>query len=688
MPRKSQSEKEREIIAEAIERYSDYTTSESFNSDAMTLDLRFCYEPGAQWEQQTLAMRIGRPNYTYNRVVQSVNQVVGDQRQARITGKVRAVNKDASKEMADIFGGIIRNIEACSGAQYIYSDQFKYAVAGGWGAWRICPEYAGDDTFEQELYIKGLSNPQTARWDPSATCPCKSDAAWAIVSERVSKAAYEAMGGDPDAVASFPAVRDGRDWISDGEVRVAEDWKRTSKERTIAELSDGRVIEYDASVKKVEDLLTEMAEAGLPVPTITRTRKTKAWTVTWWKMSATEVLEGPIEYKWKRIPVIRLPGRYVNIDGRQYVQSLIRHSKDAQRTYNYNRSTMVEAAALTPRAPYVVSDKMIVGYEDEWNTANKVNRPYLRYKADPSAPNARPTREPPPDVPQALIALAAADAEDIKQTTGQVNPSLTTADGAGDESGVAVRNRLLAGGSNAYEFTDNLQRAVQITHEMLIDMIPTVYDTERTVRVVGEDEVEDYITVNQITPDGVMNALAKGSYDVTVTIGPAYATARQESTDRLMEATGVLPVIGEVGADIIVKNLDIEDSDELRKRIRKRYIAQGIIEPTPEEAQEMGPPPPPDPVQVAMVERLQAQTQRDAASAAKTQAEVQMIPLELEERIAEIVNTRLESLKKAGELAMTGSQTVAAERRSASAPRSERSMKPPPSTRASSPSSE
>lgn len=658
MARKSQSQKDQEIIREALDRYSDYNSSESFNADAMTQDLRFCYEPGAQWEPQTLAQRQGRPNYTYNRVVQSVNQTVGDQRQARMTGKVRPLT-DGNKETADIFAGLIRNIEAQSGAQYIYSDQFKYAVAGGWGAWRICPEYVSDDSFEQDLYLKGLPNPQTVRWDPASTCPCKSDASWAIVSERVSKAAYEAMGGDIDSFTSFPAVRDGRDWMSDDEVRVAEYFKRTSRERKIAQLSDGRIVEYGPELRKIEQELADMAATGIEVPSIVRTRTARVFTVTWWKMSASEVLEGPIEYDWKRIPVVRLPGRYVNIDGKQYVQSLIRHSKDAQRTYNYNRSTMVEAAALTPRAPYLVSDKMVLGYEDEWNTANKVNRPYLRYKADPNAPAARPTREPPPDVPQALIALAAADAEDIKQTTGQVNPAMTTGDGAADESGVAVRSRLMAGGSNAYEFTDNLQRAVQITYEMMIDMIPTVIDTERVVRLLGEDEAEEFVTVNQATGNGdVMNDLRKGSFGVTVTMGPAYATARQEATSVLMDAAQALPIIAQVGSDIIVKNLDIEDGDELRKRIRSQYISQGIVQPTEEEAKELPPPPPPDPAQQALVQRLNAQSEKDAAEARKTQAEMQLIPLDIEDRVAELVLKRLESLKTASEISNTGSSSI------------------------------
>jgi hypothetical protein len=666
MARETQTQKEINLVAEVKRRFDecDQGRDEAYNREQMRNDLMFCYVPGEQWEANTLARRRGRPNYSFNRTVQSVNQVVGDQRQARITGKVRAVNKDASKETADIYGGLIRNIEAVSGAQYIYSDQFKYAVAGGWGVWRICPDYIDDNSFDQELYIRGAANPLTWYFDPAAVCPCKSDASWVVGAERLNKDVYKAEYPSSE-LASIDVPRDNRDWVTDSEIRIAEYFKRTAKDKTIASLSDGRVIEYDAQVRKIEEALEEMAAGGMPVPTIERTRKTQRWMVTWWKVNGVEILEGPIEYRWKRIPVVRLPGRFVNVEGRQYVQSLIRHTKDAQRTYNYNRSTMVEAVALTPKAPYMVTPKMIQGYEQKWNSINANNYPYIEYLPDANSPTLKPTREPPPEVPQALISLAAADAEDIKQTTGQVNPGMPTDQMSADESGRALRTRLMAGGSNAYEFTDNLQRAVQITHEMLIDMAPSVYDTERVVRIVGEDEVEDYVKINGSDPndpEAMVNDLSKGSYDVTVTIGPAYATARQEATETLMEAVGVLPIVGEIGADIIMKNLDIEDGDEIVKRIRKKYIAAGVIEPSEEEAAEMGPPPPPDPVQTAMVQRLEAQTARDAASAQKTQAEVEAIPLELEQKLADIVNARLDALIKAGEISAMGAERVSTER--------------------------
>lgn len=659
MPRVSKSEQEQNLLNEVKQNFADCEVSdgEADNRQQMKNDLEFCYVPGSQWDPMTLAKRAGRPNYTYNRTVQAVNQVVGDQRQSRYSGKVRAVNKDASREVATIYGGCIRNIEACSSANNTYDDAFKFAVAGAYGAWRIQPYYVADDSFEQDLRILPIPNPFTVYWDPVSTDPCKGDANWCVVAERMNRDVFEAQYPNAE-LSSIDVPRDNRGWIDSKTVRVAEYFKRTAKDREIALLSDGRVVEYGKDLKSIEETIEELSAGGIAIPTITKRRKLKAWFVKWWKVNGVEILEGGeddliagAEYRWKRIPVVRVPGRHINIEGRQYLQSLIRHAKDAQRTYNFNRSTMVEAVALTPKAPYVVTGKMIKGYEEQWGKANATNVPYLQYDVDPAAPNARPTREPPPDVPAALIALAAQDAEDIKQTTGYVNPAMP-ADQMGDaESGVALGRRLMAGGSGAYEFTDNHRRAIQLTHEMLIDMIPTVFDTERLVRVIGEDEVEDFVEVNKTGPEGIINDLKKGAYDVTVTMGPAYATARQEAVSTMMDAVSAMPIIGEECADLIVANLDVEKGDEITKRIRARMIREGRIQPEAQDEKNLPPPPPPDPVQTAMVERLQAQTAKDAAQAQEIMAK---LPATIEQIVAEIVNKRLESLQLAAELSMTG----------------------------------
>jgi len=658
MARPSRSDKEQELLAEVRKRYEQAAGAEAQNRKLFSEDLRFVYqdtvEADGQWDSAILLQRRGRPSYTFNRVIGAVNLVLGDQRQTRPQARVRGANKDSSTSVADIYSGLIRDIEQCSGAESIYDNQFKFAVAGGYGAWRIVPEYEDDKSFSQALRIKDIPNPLTVLWDPESTDACKGDSMWCIVAERISTEKYKALYPDCDPL-SITMARDSRGWATDNEIRIAEYFRKIPVTKTIAQLSDGRIVDYDKDQKDLESYLAMQHPDGDYVKTV-RKRYIKTWNVEWYLVDGANVIQGPITYSWKKIPVIRIPGRVINIEGKQKVQSLIRHSKDSQRTYNYHRSTMVENAALTPKSPYIATPRMIKGYEDMWSTANTNARPYLLYDVDPDVPQGRPMREPPPDVPQALIQLAQADLSDIQAATGYFDSALGDQAEKGDRtSGKALIARQRKSDLGSYEFIDNFGKALKLTHECLIDMIPTVYDTERVIRVIGPDGVEKYESVNQVDPKdpaGLINSLKDGSYDVTVTIGPSYQTARQEMLATLLDAVDVLPQLAQVAPDLITKNIDTPDTDELVRRLRIPLIQQGIVQPTEEEKKNMPPPPQPSQQDQLVMAKQAADTHKAMAGAQIAQSKASDGDLQRQHLIDKIVHDRIKAMTDAREAGM------------------------------------
>ena len=558
-------------------------------------DLNFAYnsEAQGQWDPVVLQNRRGKPCYTFNRVLQPINMVVADMRQTRPAGKVRPASDGASEPVADIFGGLCRSIEQCSRAEVIYKEQFKYAVAGGFGAWRISPTYMADDgdtAFDQALRLINISNPQTVVWDPQCADPCGGDANRCIVAERIAMEVYDALYKDENGV-SFQVSRDSYGWFTDKEIRIAEYFERIPREKKIAKMTDGTVQDYDADLRAQEAHFDTM-EITNETHGVTRIAKDKngkkmirstvVWQVMWVKCDGTNILEGPYYYDWRRIPVIRCPGRYVNIEGRRKFQSLIRHSKDAQRSYNSRASDMIERSALLPKAPYLVTETMIKGFEAEWNQANTQSRPYLPYNVDKNAPETMPHRMEPLDLPQGAMALAQMSIQDIQATIGYFDPALGNADDMNRVSGKALVQHTRRSDLGSFEFIDGFSDALQLTWEMLIDMIPTVYDSERVERIIGHDGVEKMVTINQ-GQDGtedLINDLSKGSYDVEVTIGPSFQTARQEALDTLIAMSEAMPQSAPLIADLMAKNVDSPDAQEMARRLRIPLIQQGVIQPT------------------------------------------------------------------------------------------------------------
>jgi hypothetical protein len=582
--------------------YDEGIGSEEENRRMFSEDLNFIYNAEAmgQWDPVVLQNRRGKPSYTFNRVIGPVNIVVADMRQTKPAGKVRPASDEAQEAIADIYEGLCRSIEQASRAEHTYKEQYKYAVGGGFGYWRIMPKYMADDgkrAFDQVLRIVSVPNPLTVVLDPECNDPCGADAHRAIVAERISDDTYRANFGSDIQGQSFNFSRDSYGWFTDKEVRVAEYYERVPTEKWIAQMTNGDVRDYDDDLKELEahfeDNEIESTKEGGVATRIAKdkhgnlkVRKTIAWKVLWVKCDGTNVLEGPFLYDWKRIPIIRCPGRYVNIEGRKKLQSLVRHAKDAQRSYNSRMSDMIERSALVPKAPYLVTEAMVKGYENEWAQANVAARPYLPYNVDPKAPEGgMPYRTPPIDLPQGAMALAQLAQQDIQATTGYFDPALGNAEDMNRVSGKALVQHTRRSDLGSYEFVDGFGAALQLTWEMLIDMIPTVYDTERVERIIGHDGIEKLVKLNHVGTNGadIMNDLSMGEYDCTVTIGPSFQTQRQETLQTLIDASATIPAVAQLCPDLLVKNIDSSDSIEMARRLRIPLIQQGIVEPTPEE---------------------------------------------------------------------------------------------------------
>lgn len=656
-----------QLLSRIRQRYDDGVGAFEENRRMHSEDLNFVYnsESMGQWDPVVLEARRGKPNYTFNRVIGPVNIVVADMRQTRPAGKVRPTNGAANEATAEVLAGLMRSIEDESRADPIYKNQYKFAVAGGFGAWRLMPEYASEDSFDQVLRIKDIPNPQTVIWDPECSDACAGDAMWCIIGERVSKEKYRALFPNADTESSFNISRDSYGWFTDKEVRVVEYLERVPFEKEIALFSDGSTEDLTPELKAADK---EFEEAGLKqeqVKRIVRTRKVLKWRVMWCKVDGGQVLEGPIFYDWKRIPVIRCPGRYINIEGRKKLQSLIRHAKDAQRTYNSRVCDMIERSALIPKAPYLVTENMIKGYENEWSQSNTASRPYLPYNLDKNAEGSggMPFRNQPIDMPQGALALAQQAAQDIQATTGYFDPAMGNADDMNRVSGKALVQHTRRSDLGSFEFQDGYGDALQLTWEIGVDMIPTIYDAKRVVRIVGNDEIEKMVQINTEDPESgdILHDLKIGSYSCKVVIGPNYQTARQEALATMIDAAEAIPMIAQVAPDLLAKNIDMPDADELTRRLRIPLIQQGIIKPTDQESKDMPPPKPnvQEELQQAELVRMKALGERDTATAAIQKHKVEMIPLSTHKLTYEAAGKHLSNLKIGAELGQQGAAAQA-----------------------------
>lgn len=592
-----------QFLADARERFAASQTEEKANRTAAIEDIRF--ENGEQWDEKAKADRIGRPCPVVNKVSGTSKQIKGDARQNRPRIKVRPVDSQADPKVAELLTGLIRNIENVSDADDAYDLGFDQAVDGGFGYWRILTDYASDAAFEQDILIRRIVNQFSVSFDQSATEKDYSDAKYCFVSETLRKEEFKAKY--PNAAPVDWESSDGElNWLDGDKVRVAEYWYKEPTTKHLFELADGRVIE----VKKpriiqqpeippqpvmdpqtgqpamqpgqpAQQLVVGEEENAQPMP-FTRTRKVKCDRVRWAKITGSQILERPQEWAGKYIPIVPCIGEEVWIEGERVLRSAIRFAKEPARIYNWTRANSIEIMALGPKQPYLVTSKNIEGHEQQWKQAYQRPMPYLLYNSDGGPAPARQQL----DVNTTGIhqeALLAAD--DIKATTGIYDASLGAR--GNETSGKAIIARQRQGDVATYTFSDNQVRAIKYTGRILVDLIPKIYDTQRVVRLMGDDLKQGFKDMQgvKISPDGqsawaqvnvlgpngqvVYNDLSVGRYDVVVEAGPGYSTKRMEAADGLVTVLQAAPNLVPLLLPDIAKNLDWPGAQELAEKLEK-----------------------------------------------------------------------------------------------------------------------
>lgn len=584
---------------------------------------------GEQWSKTETADRAGRITLRINRLPQFVKQVTGEMRQNKPAIRVLP-KEEGNEEIAKVYAAIIRHIESISDAHRIYNKAAEQAVIGGIGWYRILTEYL-DDSFDQEVQIKPIRNPLSVVIDPDARELTRHDMKWAFVTELVSKEKFEKLHPDVAKVGWEASGDEYAQWVQGEFIRVAEYWRREPVKRTLALFSDG-------STDYIDDLDLDAinavrVEQGLDPVQVVREREVECHKVRWCRMTGTAIIDKG-EWLGKWIPLIPVIGEEVEAGDEVFRHGLIHHSRDAQRSYNYARSAMVEHIGNQPKAPWLVTAKMIANYKTMWEGANKGNPAALVYDADPSVQGGAPRREAPPQMPMAWYQEAQVADQDMKATTGIYDASLGKQ--GNETSGRAIIARDQQGETATYVYVDNLTASIKLCGRMLVDLIPHIYSSQRVVRIMGEDEsVEGYAAVNTMLPNGMtFNDLSQGDYDVEVSTGPAYATKRQMAADNMIQLAGQVPAIGQIAGDLIAKALDVPYADKIGERLQM-LLPPGLdpeadkrrMEQQAQLTQMMGPPQP-DPAQEAMLGEQVGKARLANAKADQIIMQTQLQPIE------------------------------------------------------------
>lgn len=530
---------------------------------------------GNQWDPVVEQRRkdAKKPVLTFNRLVAFVAQIVGNRLMNETEIRVFP-DKAGTKPVAEIREGLIRSIFKNSNADFARDEAAKYQVVGGEGYFTLAMEYTSDDVFEQEIKISAVTDPYSTVLDPLAIEPSGEDAQWGFVGDDIPQQEFKRRWPWAAEVSFLNEKRWNQSgfWLSEDCVRIVSYWRMVTEGiKVLALYMDGTV--HDVTEMEEFEYLNFVETRSDGSPYIREVPKRFARL---YVCSGNAILEGPYDCPISSLPIYRVPGWELNDGEKIHRWGLIRFLKDPQRLHNYWRSTVAEQLVAAPRNKWLTTPDAVKGHEVKWRRAPTSDDPFLYYNDG----EQQPVHIPPPGIDAALVNEAAISTQDMKDISNIHEASMGMP--SNEVSKVAIQQRQMVSDVGSYIYVDRRRLADQRCAKNINELIPSYYDTQRTVAIIGRDNKEVMTTIND--PSDPNSDVTIGKYGVTVSVGPASETKRVLANEQMMAFVNAMPQSAAVVMDLVAEAQDWPKSGEFAKRF-KMLLPPGTVpedEMTPE----------------------------------------------------------------------------------------------------------
>jgi hypothetical protein len=602
------AEDDAEIIAEAKQRFAVCEAWESHARENALRDARFANGDAYnndQWPPATMGMRGDKPCLTTNKTRQHNLHIVNDARQHKAAIKVTPTGQGATFEAAEVFSAIIRRIEYQSKAMDAYSTAIYHQVESGIGYVRVETDYADNEGFDQEIWIKRVKDPRDVYLDPDASEYDKGDMKFAFYFTKTPRKEFEAKypKARPDVGQTLDYAMD--NWDSREFVMEAEYWRRGVKDDELHELMDGTTVR--------DSKLPPGAKAKLQIK---RSRKVSEPEIEWFQFAGNEIVERKV-WPGKYIPIVPFIGEEIVLDGLMDRKGHTRAMIHPQQMLNYWISEATAQVALQTKSPYIAMAEAIEG-KNHWADANTSSLSVLTYNGfDETGQKQyeRPQREPPPQMAQAYLEGIQIARQDMLEVSGQYQAEMGAP--GNERSGVAIQQRQREGDTATYHYIDNQAKGIRQVGRICLDLIPKIYDVARVIKIMAEDDTQSDVHIDPglqvahqhvmppqapgqppqpVTPDQAKQATEDpkspdprvifnpkiGCYDVEADVGPSFGTQREEAANAFTQIMATnkeaFPIVG----DFWARNSDFPGADELAERLKRGLPPQYRSGPDPQ----------------------------------------------------------------------------------------------------------
>jgi len=648
---------------------------------------------GKQWndDEEDMLKTFRKVPLQFNKLATLINSLLGEQQQNTPQLEIYPLS-ECDQQTASVRQMIIKDIMLSQDAKTVYQVAAMQAFVGGFGAFSWDTQYAHNKSFDLDIVPRYFKDATRCYWDVGAEHVNKVDGMYCGFIARMTRSKFrEVYGRDLEekiskessvtateseiALAVQPDLTDDPfSWADDESITINHNFVRKYENSMLYKMSNGQILDEAEMERLVENSVAiaqqmqmmqnlgefsgmepsasmpemivegeepvedmEIEEAFLSPEMITlyydgevvrieEKRQVRISKIIYRKFAGDFALE-KVEFPSEDLPLIFVDqNSYWQKDGKQMCRPFAVDAIDAQRYLNYLGTQSAYILKVSRYDQFMASKKNIQGADTQQKWAD----PYAIQGAityDESPSGAKPEQIRPPELSASLGQQYQRAIEDMYTSTG-LYPTRMGQQG-NEISGAAIDARTRQGSYATYVAFNSINRAISAGGQIVNQMVPRVYDSQRVINLMTPDEGRKNITINKQVDDYGMqieNDLRKGTFEVRLQAGPSYEGQKAQALESLNMVLQANPQLLNLFADLYAENLPLVNTIEIKNRLKT------IVPPAIIEAGKTGKMPkdngqqPPDPTQV----QQQMQQQQMQMEMQFKQAELELKKQELQ----------------------------------------------------------
>jgi len=585
-----------------------------------------------------------RPNLEFNILEPPISRLRGEV--SKQEPAVRVSTKEGKKvdpQLIELVENHFRHIFDNAKKNNLQYNNITDTLSGGFSAVFIYNDYIAEKSFNQDIFIERPFDPTLCGWDVLAKQDNKLDGRYCFQITVMSKEDYERTFDTKIDENEFRVNNEisGFKWSYKSQeelfILVCDFYEKKITKKEIVLCADGVVRtrgEYNKMVKEWDKFEQPPIIVGKP-------RKTNITEIIRYRFDSNKILAEE-ETIYSSLPIVFIDGNSIlvkdalNSAVRQMTRPLVYAAMGAQRLKNFAGQALANELENIQQSPWMIPKEGIPAiYKEPWTNPQLAS--CLVYNAfkddDPNQPLPPPQmvqrRAIPPEITQTFMGADSV----IQNILGSFDNSLAKL-GERELSGVAIENSLSLSNSAAMPYVVAYLNGMQSYANIILEMLPKIYVTPRTIPIMTKDGKRDYVEINGTNPDGTPQLkfdYDKDALEIKIEAGPSFGAQQAKAFDDIVRAQQVNPGIGQFmaieGGDVIFDNMDFRGVDILKER----YDEWSKMQKQAQQKAQQQPPPEVMKMQIQQMEMQQKAQQAQAENQIKMlQIEVDKQKLELE----------------------------------------------------------